>query len=191
MINFTGKVIGYDGSTIEEILKDYYTKAETYSKKETYSKEETYSKGETYSKEETDSIIPKFSGFIQGEIRLVTQTPADKRGEVMYSSTLGRFVYKLGDTYYSSWFSIHHYMVIDTMRPIESRILLTFCVTLTILCSTRRANWPSLGKGRRPQEKASAFASIQSAAHRRGTLSMIPAPRAAALAPHEASGTNR
>ena len=75
--------------------------------------------------------------------------------------------------------------------PIENRILLSFCATLTILCSTRRANWPSLGKGRRPQEKASAFASIQSAAHRRGTLSMIPAPRAAALAPHEASGTNR
>ena len=122
LINFTGQVIGYDGSTIEEILKDYYTKAETYSKKETYSKEETYSKGETYSKEETDSIIPKFSGFIQGEIRLVTQTPADKRGEVMYSSTLGRFVYKLGDTYYSSWFSIHNYMVISTMRPIENRI---------------------------------------------------------------------
>ena len=140
LINFTGKVIGYDGSTIEEILKDYYTKAETYSKKETYSKDETYSKeetyskdetyskvetyskGETYSKEETDSIIPKFSGFIQGEIKLVTQTPADKRGEVMYSATLGRFVYKLGDTYYSSWFSIHNYMVIDTMRPIENRI---------------------------------------------------------------------
>ena len=140
LINFTGKVIGYDGSTIEEILKDYYTKAETYSKKETYSKaetyskketyskgetyskEETYSKGETYSKEETDSIIPKFSGFIQGEIKLVTQTPADKRGEVLYSATLGRFVYKLGDTYYSSWFSINNYMVITTMKPIENRI---------------------------------------------------------------------
>ena len=122
LINFTGQVIGYDGSTIEEILKDYYTKAETYSKKETYSKVETYSKGETYSKEETDSIIPKFSGFIQGEIKLVTQTPADKRGEVLYSATLGRFVYKLGDTYYSSWFSINNYMVITTMRPIENRI---------------------------------------------------------------------
>lgn len=140
LINFTGKVIGYDGSTIEEILKDYYTKAETYSKKETYSKEETYSKketyskdetyskgetyskAETYSKEETDSIIPKFSGFIQGEISLVTETPADKRGEVLYSDTLGRFVYKLGDTYYSSWFSINNYMVITTMRPIENRI---------------------------------------------------------------------
>lgn len=140
LINFTGQVIGYDGSTIEEILKDYYTKAETYSKKETYSKaetyskeetyskketyskDETYSKGETYSKEETDSIIPKFSGFIQGEIRLVTLSPADKRGEVMYSDTLGRFVYKLGDTYYSSWFSINNYMVITTMRPIENRI---------------------------------------------------------------------
>ena len=116
LINFTGQVIGYDGSTIEEILKDYYTKAETYSKGE------TYSKAETYSKEETDSIIPKFSGFIQGEIRLVTETPADKRGEVMYSATLGRFVYKLGDTYYSSWFSINNYMVITTMKPIENRI---------------------------------------------------------------------
>ena len=52
----------------------------------------------------------------------MTQTPADKRGEVLYSATLGRFVYKLGDTYYSSWFSINNYMVITTMRPIENRI---------------------------------------------------------------------
>ena len=52
----------------------------------------------------------------------MTETPADKRGEVLYSDTLGRFVYKLGDTYYSSWFSINNYMVVTTMKPIENRI---------------------------------------------------------------------